>query len=76
MDRSAERVQTMKEILETAGVTNTSVFTGDFLKLDPNDEKFEKVTFQVSKIILSVSEAICEIEIQGEGFRSFTRWER
>lgn len=43
MDRSEERVETMKKILEECKVENASVFVGDFLKTDVNDKKFAKV---------------------------------
>ncbi|KAK6042261.1 methyltransferase domain protein [Cooperia oncophora] len=42
MDRSEDRVETMRKILEECGVENASVFHGDFLKTDVNDKKFAK----------------------------------
>lgn len=47
MDRSEERVETMKKILEECKVENASVFVGDFLKTDVNDKKFAKVRYAI-----------------------------
>lgn len=43
MDRSEDRVETMKSLLDASGATNVSVFCGDFLKTNVADKKFAKV---------------------------------
>ncbi|CAD6194061.1 unnamed protein product [Caenorhabditis auriculariae] len=47
MDRAADRIETMKSLLEASGVTCAAVFCGDFLKTDVNNKKFNKVEYAV-----------------------------
>ncbi|KHN87047.1 Putative methyltransferase NSUN5 [Toxocara canis] len=45
MDRSPERVQTLRVMLQNAGVSNASILCGDFLCADVFDEKFAEVRY-------------------------------
>uniref|UniRef100_F1L617 Methyltransferase n=1 Tax=Ascaris suum TaxID=6253 RepID=F1L617_ASCSU len=45
MDKSAERVETLRAMLQNAGVSNVSIFCGDFLRVDVFDKKFAKVRY-------------------------------
>uniref|UniRef100_A0A158PAE6 SAM_MT_RSMB_NOP domain-containing protein n=1 Tax=Angiostrongylus cantonensis TaxID=6313 RepID=A0A158PAE6_ANGCA len=47
IDRSADRVETMEQMLKECNVENVSIFHGDFLKVDVNDKKFSKVRYAV-----------------------------
>uniref|UniRef100_A0A8R1DR25 SAM_MT_RSMB_NOP domain-containing protein n=1 Tax=Caenorhabditis japonica TaxID=281687 RepID=A0A8R1DR25_CAEJA len=42
MDRAADRVSTMKQLLDASKVAIASSFAGDFLKTDVTDKKFSK----------------------------------
>uniref|UniRef100_A0A915BVF8 SAM-dependent MTase RsmB/NOP-type domain-containing protein n=1 Tax=Parascaris univalens TaxID=6257 RepID=A0A915BVF8_PARUN len=45
MDKSAERVETLRTMLQNAGVSNVSIFCDDFLRIDVFDKKFAKVRY-------------------------------
>ncbi|CDH93054.1 26S rRNA (cytosine-C(5))-methyltransferase nsun-5 [Caenorhabditis elegans] len=47
MDRAADRVATMKQLLDASKVAIASSFCGDFLKTDVTDKKFSKVKFAI-----------------------------
>ncbi|CAL2033746.1 unnamed protein product [Caenorhabditis brenneri] len=47
MDRAADRVATMKQLLDGSDVKIASAFCGDFLKTDVTDKKFSKVKFAI-----------------------------
>ncbi|CAO4366328.1 unnamed protein product [Caenorhabditis nigoni] len=47
MDRAADRVATMKQLLDGSKVAIASAFCGDFLKTDVTDKKFSKVKFAI-----------------------------
>ncbi|XGW10341.1 hypothetical protein V3C99_012098 [Haemonchus contortus] len=46
-DRSEDRIETMKNILEECGVENASILHGDFLKTDVNEKKFSEVKYAI-----------------------------
>ncbi|KAF1766682.1 hypothetical protein GCK72_006640 [Caenorhabditis remanei] len=47
MDRAADRVAVMKQLLDGSKVAIASAFCGDFLKTDITDKKFSKVKFAI-----------------------------
>ena len=72
MDRSEERVETMRQLLEESKVDIATVFHEDFLKTEVGDKKFSKVHFlffsQIFKnSIFQVKYAIVDPPCSGSG---------
>lgn len=49
MDRSKERLATLKQLVARAGVSNVSTLCTDFLRTDPNDKRFVNVSVKGGK---------------------------